>query len=107
MGRKNIYVDVDGTLTKKDVRNSVDVVGPNPEVVAKVKALAAEGHRIIVWSTRGQGYAEKAAKKFGIPAVACLGKPHMIIDDKPHRMKNRWKRRTMDVKDFMADEDQE
>ena len=106
MRRQNIYVDVDGTLTLKDVRNSVDVVGPNPVVVAKVLALAAEGHRIIVWSTRGQGYAEKAAKKFGIPAVACLGKPHMIIDDFPKRMTNRWKRRTIDVKDFVKEDEE-
>jgi len=97
-----IYVDVDGTLTRKDMRNSIDNAEPRQELIDKLLALVEEGHSLVLWSTRGRKYAQRAARKFGLPAVACCGKAHIIIDDKPHQLARRLKNRVMGVDEFMA-----
>ena len=76
-----IYVDIDGTMTKAPNQSWGE---PNFEVIDKVKKLISEGHRIIIWSVGGTSYAKEFAKKYNINAFACIGKPDMMIDDKPN-----------------------
>jgi phosphate starvation-inducible protein PhoH len=88
----------------EDIRNSVERAEPNMKTIEKAKRLAAEGNDVIIWSARGRTYAEKAAKKFGIPAIACLGKPNLMVDDHPERLRKRHVRRIIDVKVFNEEE---
>lgn len=103
-----IYVDVDGTLTKKQTGRSFfkKHVGLREEVIAKVKEYSDAGHEIIIW-TGNTGYAERVAtalRERGIIVSGAVGKPHMMIDNEVGRWTKRLRRRMVDVEDFLGRE---
>jgi len=77
---KRIYVDIDGTLTDAP-RNRWG--NPRLDVINKIKSLSEKGYGIVLWSAGGTRYAKRFAEKYEINTIACLGKPHLIIDDNP------------------------
>lgn len=81
----NIFVDVDGTLT---ISRHKGWGPPRSDMIEKVKQKIAEGHTVVVWSCRGQGYVKAFCDKYEIKPFACLGKPNVIVDDK-ERIRNR------------------
>lgn len=96
-----IFVDVDGTLTKEQRGNSIVKSEHWNEVIEKVKKLQKEGHEIIIWSG-STSYAKKVAEILGIDAVACVGKPEMIIDNEKKRWGRRLKNRVILPEEFLA-----
>ena len=74
----NIYCDIDGTLTDKP-----DGPWGNPvyENIDAVRAAAANGHTLILWSAQGGAYAREFAKRHRIIADAYLSKPDVCFDD--------------------------
>ena len=95
-----IFVDVDGTLTSKQCGNSAFRVSPRQDVIDKCKKLIKDGHEIIIW-TGNTNYAKKAAKLYGINAIACVGKPHLIIDNEKRTWARRLKQRVILPEDFI------
>ena len=79
------YIDIDNTLTFEDIPNGP----PKPLMIQKVKNLIKQGHEIILWSTRGTGYTRRFAENNNIDAIACLGKPQVIVDDKAPEIANK------------------
>ena len=71
-----IAVDVDGTLILGDAVNQA--------LVDWCKAQARDGHRLTVWSARGEEYAAAAVAKCGLSdiVVHAISKPQVIVDDK-------------------------
>ena len=80
-----IYVDIDGTMTVKQCANRKLQVPTRPDIIARVFQAAEEGHQIIVWSKSGQ-YAQRFVDHYGIPAVSCVGKPGLIVDNQLRRI---------------------
>jgi hypothetical protein len=74
-----IYVDVDDTLVRTVGTKRV----PMPGVVARIRALAAEGAQLHAWSSGGAAYAQESARELAIEGcfVAFLPKPQIVIDD--------------------------
>lgn len=74
-----IYIDIDGTLTDKELR------GGNPLLnrINMVKDLIKNGQEVIIWTGSGTQYAIDFCKKHEIKPLACLGKPHIAVDDNP------------------------
>lgn len=72
---KVIAVDVDGTLITES--------GPNRALIAWCQRCHAEGYTLILWSSRGEEHARKAARLAGIEAIFShiLSKPGYIVDD--------------------------
>lgn len=77
--RVGIYVDVDGTLINPDMSMNMVLV----DELRTAKEQHGDKICIVVWSTGGQGHAQKAAWAAGIEGIveACLPKPHYLIDD--------------------------
>ena len=71
-----IAVDVDGTLIVNG--------GINARVVSYCQAKHADGWTLLLWSTRGEQHARKAAQEAGIAHLFehILSKPGHIVDDK-------------------------
>ena len=96
------YVDIDGTLTTKQRRYWWrQPNGIREDVVAKVRALIADGHEVILWSG-GTGYAKRAAREMGIDGVTCIGKPNVLVDNERRRWGNRLKNRMITPEDFVG-----
>lgn len=101
-----IYVDIDGTLTNKQVGRSFfkSEIGLRDDVIAKVKKYHDEGHEIILW-TGNTGYAEKVAAfllvSYDIKVVAAIGKPHMIVDNEKKRFGKKLKKRVITPEEFV------
>ena len=95
-----IFVDVDGTLTTKQCGRSAFKVPPRKDVVDKCKKLIKEGHEIIIWTGNTQ-YAKNVAKLYGINAIACIGKPHLIIDNQKRTWGRKLKQRTILPEEFI------
>src|SRR4051812_2945141 len=76
---KVVFVDVDDTLMRSVGSKRI----PAPSVVARVRALPAEGAEMYCWSTGGAAYAKEAAEELGIAGcfAAFLPKPDVMIDD--------------------------
>lgn len=72
------FIDIDGTLTAEDKANAAPIASR----VAKVRDLIANGHEVVLWSARGSSYAGLFAFNNHIDAK-CVGKPNVVIDDKP------------------------
>jgi hydroxymethylpyrimidine pyrophosphatase-like HAD family hydrolase len=70
-----IAVDVDGTL---HVNGRV-----NQAVVEYCKARKADGFRLMLWSARGLGHAQRAADQFGLVDLFddIVSKPGYVLDD--------------------------
>jgi hydroxymethylpyrimidine pyrophosphatase-like HAD family hydrolase len=96
-----IFVDVDGTLTHIQPGKPV-TAPPRQDVVDKVKALIEAGHVVVVWSGKGARHARMAAKLLGIKAVACLRKPHLIIDDEAEKVALKLARSVITPEKFLA-----
>jgi hydroxymethylpyrimidine pyrophosphatase-like HAD family hydrolase len=96
-----IMVDVDGTLTSEQRGRSFYKCPIRQDVVDKVKKLASEGHEIVIW-TGNTKYAKDVAEKLGIPAVACIRKPDLMIDNQVHKMKRRFKRNIITPEEFLV-----
>ncbi len=75
-----IFIDIDGTCTDSPNKWWGN---PRTEVIEKIKKLIDEGHRVVLWSVGGTKYAKEFAKKHGFKPFACIGKPDVMIDDKP------------------------
>lgn len=87
-----IYVDIDGTLTAEQRAKSIYRSKPREDVIAKVREFIAAGHDVVLWSG-SRRYARRAAKLFGLKAIACLAKPDMIIENQVGRWAKRLKKR--------------
>lgn len=75
---KNIFIDIDGTLTWTPDR----AWGPiRPLAIQRVKDLIAAGHRVILWSARGAAYAREFAEAQRLKPYATLPKPDFYVDD--------------------------
>ena len=76
---KRVFCDIDGTLTKDPRRGGE----PRPDTINLLKDLIRRGYMVVLWSAGGTRYAKTFARKHGIRARTCIGKPDWIIDDKP------------------------
>jgi hydroxymethylpyrimidine pyrophosphatase-like HAD family hydrolase len=94
------FVDVDGTLTYKQCSRSIDKVPLRSDVINLVKKLITEGHEVIIW-TGNTGYAKRVAKTLGIDAIACVGKPDVIVDNEQHRFGKKLRRRVITPEQFI------
>ena len=72
---KTIYVDCDGVL----------LLGHriNHTLVSKLHRMQSEGWDLVVWSARGREYAQVIASQSQLFRVTCIGKPTIMIDDRP------------------------
>ena len=95
-----VFVDIDGTLTTEQKARSVFKSEHRQDVIDKVKKLIDEGHEIVLW-TGNTRYAKLAAEELGINAIACVGKPDLIIDNEVERWGRRLKRRVISPEDFL------
>lgn len=73
-----IYCDIDGTLTDAPAARWGN---PNEKAIARLRALISRGAQAVLWSAAGGEYARQFGEKYGIKAVAFLGKPSLIVDD--------------------------
>ncbi len=79
MKSRVIFVDVDDTLVRSVGTKRI----PMPHVIAQVRALAAQGQSLFLWSSGGAEYARASAVELGIEDcfVGFLPKPDVYIDD--------------------------
>ncbi len=75
-----VYIDIDGTLTESPRKHWGKV---KPEALKRVRECIASGHKVIIWSGGGAAYARKFCAKYDLHPAMCLGKPQVIVDDKP------------------------
>ena len=75
-----VYIDIDGTLTESPRKHDGKA---KPKALARVRECIASGHKVIIWSGGGRVYAERFCKKHGLHPWMCLGKPQVIVDDRP------------------------
>ncbi len=78
---KVAYVDVDDTLIRSVGSKRIPIVN----VVARVRAMQAEGWELYCWSRGGAAYAQSSAQEAGIRDCfrGFLPKPDLMIDDMP------------------------
>jgi phosphoglycolate phosphatase-like HAD superfamily hydrolase len=78
--RKDIYIDVDGTL----IFNGGE---PNLSLIEWLRERKAEGYRLYLWSARGEKYAASVATRIGVLELfaAVLPKPGYVVDDLGHK----------------------
>ena len=76
-----VHVDVDDTLVRSAGTKRI----PIPRVIERVRALAAQGATLYLWSTAGAVYAEQTARQLGLTTCfsGFLPKPTLILDDQP------------------------
>ena len=74
-----IFRDIDGTLTD----NPDGLGNVFDDRLAKLQALIRQGHEVVVWSANGKEYARTFCDANGLSPVVALGKPDLVIDDKP------------------------
>lgn len=76
-----VYVDVDDTLVRSVGSKRI----PMPAVVARVRALRAEGVVLYLWSSGGADYARGCATELGLESLFAgfLPKPDAYLDDQP------------------------
>jgi cation transport ATPase len=79
MKTRVVFVDVDDTLVRSVGPKRI----PMPSVVARVKALHAEGAVLYLWSSGGAEYAKATAKELGLEQcfTGFLPKPDAYLDD--------------------------
>lgn len=95
-----IYVDVDGTLTSKQQGRSAFKAPPRQDVIDKVKNLIAAGHEVVIW-TGNTRYAHKVCELYGIPAVAAVRKPDLIVDNQLRRTRLRLSNKVVTPEEFL------
>ena len=74
----NIHCDIDGTLTKD---GTVKWGEPREENIDAIRAAAANGHTVVLWSASGERYANDFNRQYRIGAFVCLAKPDVCFDD--------------------------
>lgn len=74
------FIDIDGTMTDspEEWHGNLRV-----DVLDKVLRLIQNGHEVVVWSARGADYAKEFVRLGNLDVVAAIGKPDVIVDDKP------------------------
>lgn len=79
MAPRSIFVDVDDTLVRSFGSKRV----PIDATIQAVKALAASGVQLFLWSSGGAAYAQQSARELGIEGcfTAFLPKPDALLDD--------------------------
>ena len=75
-----VYIDIDGTLTESPRKHDGE---PRPGALARVRECIASGHKVIIWSGGGSAYVRRFCKKYNLHPWMCLGKPQVIVDDRP------------------------
>lgn len=94
-----IFIDVDNTLVMHNhekhnlaidipcpyIEHLIHELVPNECHIRLLKNCKAQGKRVIVWSAQGWKWAETVVIALGIEKYVdlCMGKPHIIVDDKP------------------------
>lgn len=76
-----VYCDIDGTLTDLPTKKWGS---PDMAAIEGLKDIIADGFEVVLWSGGGSQYAREFAEKYGIEAIARLGKPSVVIDDNSH-----------------------
>lgn len=73
--RRVIAVDVDGTLHRSGI--------PNKEAIEWLRNQKKKGFKLILWSSRGEDYARRAAEKLEVIDIfdVIISKPGYILDD--------------------------
>lgn len=107
MTKKNIYVDIDGTLCSITDSN-YQIAKPFFDAIDKVNKLYDQGHNIIIYTARYMGRTgnnEKEAYKLGYELTLSqlkswdlkfhklkMGKPSydILIDDKSYNYDSNW-----------------
>lgn len=100
MGRPTVYVDVDGTLTQVQCGRSAFKVPPRQDIIDKVKELSKTCD-IVIW-TGNTEYAKKVAKLYDIPAIACIAKPTIMVDNEYDKFKRRLRRKVITPEVFLS-----
>ena len=60
--------DFDGVIAKYDGKFIKEITGkPNKNVVDAIRILKKQGHKILVYSTRGNSFLKRYCKKYKIP----------------------------------------
>lgn len=74
---KNIYIDIDGTLTNQpEQRWGI----PYLKRIKKVQQLCKQ-NKVVIWSGGGYEYAKKFCKLYNISPFTILSKPDYFVDD--------------------------
>ena len=96
-------IDIDGTLTEQQRRGwwRRRPHALRDDVLAKVRALVAAGHEVVVWSS-STAYAQSFVDHAGLEGVIALGKPGVIVDNQRHRWANRLRGRVITPEQFLA-----
>lgn len=97
------YVDVDGTLTEKQMARSAFKCPARFDVVEKVKGLISAGHEVVIW-TGNTDYARKVCELYEIEAIAAVKKPDVIVDNEKRRWSRRLKSRVILPEEFVESE---
>ncbi|MGR8935770.1 MAG: DUF705 domain-containing protein [Gammaproteobacteria bacterium] len=81
MKNRVIYIDVDDTLIRSVGTKRI----PIPNVIAKIRALHAEGASLYLWSSGGAEYARTTAIELNLEHcfAGFLPKPDIYLDDQP------------------------
>jgi hydroxymethylpyrimidine pyrophosphatase-like HAD family hydrolase len=75
--------DFDGVIARYDGKFKKELFGkPNKEVVKAIRILKKQGHRILVYSTRGSSFLKKYCKKYKIPIDYFNENPHYNQENK-------------------------
>ncbi len=77
--------DFDGVIAKYDGFKGVDHYGEPIEAVTNaIRALKAEGHKIIIYSTRGEDFLKKYCQENNIPVDYFNENPD-LVGENPHK----------------------
>lgn len=96
----NLYIDIDGTICKKNPNETYDACLPIEERIQKVNKLFDEGNHITYWTARGSssGLNFEELTKTQLQTWGCkyhsllFGKPSydLYIDDKSQNVDSYW-----------------
>ena len=78
--RKDVFIDVDGTLLLKDSRGWSVL---NVVLVEWMRKAIDDGFTLYLWSARGGDYAREVAERYKVDHMfkAILPKPSYVVDD--------------------------
>lgn len=98
IGENTVFIDVDNTLVmyEDDIHeDSVHIKDPYSDQtltlrphkchIRLLKNCKQQGKEVVVWSAQGWKWAETVVKALHLEdhVNLCMGKPHIIVDDKP------------------------
>ena len=78
--KRTFAFDFDGVVAQYDgiFRGAEHLSKPHKEVVRAIRALKKEGHKTLIYSTRGTEILKKYCKKYNIP-IDYFNKIHQIL----------------------------